>query len=268
MYSNPGTADGFIDPLLLNKQESSGPRLQHTTIDSDCRTARSFANESIPGQVLGNLAAWPAPHHRNPNTLTELTAGNARALDSVLDGGPGTQKAEPIRAAVGLEPVGGKPFHSRSSKHSKETAAQSTSSSLGVGLKTAESHAAVRKMTVKKRGRPRKTSTNDASNRGKSAIAADVRAQRIRDKNRAAADKCRLRRRLEEDGLRAKQECIQELHRNLTTSLSDLSEEVHVLRNMLLAHGTCDCSLIQDYLKRTASKWVQLKRSTALGVAA
>lgn len=267
MYSNSAIADGFIDPLLLNKQESWGATQQQTNINSDCSTARSPADETITGRILGDFAALPAPRLPNPNISTELTAGNAGALDGAIDGVPITRTAETNPATVEMGSVCDKALHSPSTHHPKVTAAHLASSSLGLGLKTTESHAAVRKRVVEKRGRPRKIPTNPASSTGKLAVLADVRAQRIRDKNRAAADKCRSRRRLEENQLKAKHECIQNLHRNLSASLSDISEEVHVLRNMLLAHDTCDCSLIQDYLKQAASKWVQVKRSTALRVA-
>lgn len=266
MNPNSSVVDGFIDPLLLEKQESLSPRQQHTNIDSDYS---SSANQTISGQIPENVAALSAVPLRSPNVSTELTAYNPRALDRAIEDGLVRQMAEPICAAVDLNSLGNKFLRSPASNHSRGTPAQSISSSMGDGLKTAGPNTAAPRMTIKKRGRPRKILTNATLSTKEPTVAADVRAQRIRDKNRAAADKCRSRRRLEEDRLRARHECIQKQHRNLSVSLSGLSEEVHVLRNMLLAHGTCDCWLIQDYLKRAASKWVtrQLKRSTALSVA-
>lgn len=55
-------------------------------------------------------------------------------------------------------------------------------------------------------------------------------------------------------------------HRRLLGTLSELMAETFVLKNMLMEHGSCDCRLIQDYLKESASEWVakKLKTSTSL----
>ncbi|UNI22309.1 hypothetical protein JDV02_008208 [Purpureocillium takamizusanense] len=134
--------------------------------------------------------------------------------------------------------------------------------------------------TVKKRGRPRKAqlavsaatvSKDDAGSITKSkprtsikseadaSGAEDPRALRVREKNRIAADKCRSRRRQEEDKLKSKHEDLEQEHRRLSGALSELMAETYVLKNMLMEHGNCDCRLIQDYLKESASEWVAKK---------
>ncbi|KAJ6438040.1 bZIP transcription factor domain-containing protein [Purpureocillium lavendulum] len=87
----------------------------------------------------------------------------------------------------------------------------------------------------------------------------DPKTMRVRRKNRIAADKCRSRRRLEEDALKSKHECLEKEYRGLSHAAVDLVAEIQVLKNMLLEHGNCDCHLIQDYLKEAASAWVTKK---------
>ena len=140
--------------------------------------------------------------------------------------------------------------------------------------------------TVKKRGRPRKTqpaasaatiSRVDAKTNTKSRRRTSTRSEpdasgsecqkalRVREKNRIAADKCRSRRRQEEDKLKSKHEDLEQEHCRLSGALSELMAETYVLKNMLMEHGSCDCRLIQDYLKESASEWVakKLKSSTS-----
>ncbi|PWI64261.1 hypothetical protein PCL_11335 [Purpureocillium lilacinum] len=132
--------------------------------------------------------------------------------------------------------------------------------------------------TVKKRGRPRKarpasttgaiykTDPSTGSKRwtstkseAEASGADDPRAVRVREKNRIAADKCRSRRRQEEDKIKSKHEDLEREHGRLSGALSELMAETYLLKNMLMEHGNCDCRLIQDFLKESASEWVAKK---------
>ncbi|KAL3965713.1 hypothetical protein ACCO45_000021 [Purpureocillium lilacinum] len=134
----------------------------------------------------------------------------------------------------------------------------------------------------KKRGRPRKTQAtasnanadggiNTWTSRQSSTRSAadasggeDPKAVRVREKNRIAADKCRSRRRQEEDKLKSRHDYLEQEHRRLLGALSELMAETFVLKNMLMEHGSCDCRLIQDYLKESASEWVAKKLKTSI----
>ena len=131
---------------------------------------------------------------------------------------------------------------------------------------------------VKKRGRPRKprsaaTVTGQAP--GDAAIKSGRRASikieamssdpedpkslRTREKNRIAADKCRSRRRQQEEKLKFRHDDLEQKHRSLLDAQSELMGEIYILKNMMMDHSSCDCRLIQDYLARSASEWVAKK---------
>lgn len=122
---------------------------------------------------------------------------------------------------------------------------------------------------IRKCGRPRKTrpgsqATNSGcptstKSHGNISDPNDLKALQARERNRIAADKCRSRRRQEEDKLKSKHNNLEQQHRKLSGALSDVMEEIYVLKNMLVQHGSCDCRLIQDYLKESASEWVAKK---------
>ncbi|GJN72476.1 hypothetical protein PLICBS_006549 [Purpureocillium lilacinum] len=142
--------------------------------------------------------------------------------------------------------------------------------------------------TIKKRGRPRKAhlaanaavvskSDAGAKSRRRTSTSSDAEASsadgpkalRVREKNRIAADKRRSRRRQEEDKLKSKHEDLEIQHRRLSAALSELMSETYLLKNMLMAHGSCDCRLIQDYLKESESalEWVAKKLGVSLSFA-
>ncbi|KAL3952846.1 hypothetical protein ACCO45_012789 [Purpureocillium lilacinum] len=159
----------------------------------------------------------------------------------------------------------------------------SIDSSLPEELALDKSHASdppsprTKPTSAKKRGRPRKTQaaastanvdgaintrTSRLTNARSVADASggeDPKTVRVREKNRIAADKCRSRRRQEEDKLKSCHEDLEQEHRRLSAALSELMAETFVLKNMLMEHGSCDCRLIQDYLKDSASEWVAKK---------
>ncbi|PWI65198.1 hypothetical protein PCL_07248 [Purpureocillium lilacinum] len=135
-----------------------------------------------------------------------------------------------------------------------------------------------KRTTIKKCGQPRKTQPAanaaaapkpdaGAKSRRRASTRNDVdasgeddpKALRVREKNRIAADKCRSRRRQEEDKLKSKHEDLEQEHRRLSEALSELVTEKLLLKNMLTTHSSCDCRLIQDYLKESASEWVAKK---------
>ncbi|GJN78646.1 hypothetical protein PLIIFM63780_002155 [Purpureocillium lilacinum] len=138
--------------------------------------------------------------------------------------------------------------------------------------------------TMKKRGRPRKArpaSTTTATSKAdpttgskrrtstkseaESSGGDDLSTVCAREKNRISADKCRSRRRKGEDKLRSKHEDLEQEHRRLSGALSELMAETYVLKNMLMGHGSCDCRLIQVYLKESASERIakRLKAPTS-----
>ncbi len=61
------------------------------------------------------------------------------------------------------------------------------------------------------------------------------------------------RRQVLEDKLSSKHESLEQEHRGISEALSELIAEACFLKNMFMAHGSCDCQLIQD---ESALDWV------------
>ncbi|KAH7009556.1 hypothetical protein EDB80DRAFT_713509 [Ilyonectria destructans] len=84
----------------------------------------------------------------------------------------------------------------------------------------------------------------------------DPHQQRILKRNRIAAMKCRLRQREEAFALASHKQAIEDQHRNLSSIWDQLTTEIYELKTQLLRHTHCNCTLIQKYISREATKSV------------
>lgn len=73
-----------------------------------------------------------------------------------------------------------------------------------------------------------------------------------RARNRVAANKCRLKTKAAVTRLEEEERAASERHAELSRAVAGLKDEVYVLRNQLLMHTDCDCTMIHKYLANTA----------------
>ncbi|PNP85339.1 hypothetical protein FNYG_01329 [Fusarium nygamai] len=84
----------------------------------------------------------------------------------------------------------------------------------------------------------------------------DPRRRRVLERNRIAANKCRLRKRDEALALASREETMEDQNRYLMTCLDSLTVEVYHLKTQLLRHTECNCVHIQNYIANEAPKCV------------
>ncbi|KAF4414669.1 hypothetical protein FACUT_14078 [Fusarium acutatum] len=82
------------------------------------------------------------------------------------------------------------------------------------------------------------------------------RRRQALERNRIAANKCRLRKRDEALALASREETMEDQHRYLMTCFDSLTVEVYHLKTQLLQHTECNCVLIQNYIANEAQKCV------------
>ncbi len=200
--------------------------------------------------------------------MADLDAGR-NAMDERSNNG--TQFSDLFRTQMDTSPMDRSSPSSNSSVLAQNGAIDATRPSEPLSPET-------KPTTINKRGRSRKTqpaavatavSQSDAGTKSRrrpgtrgdaeASGAEHAKTLRVREKNRIAAYKCRSRRRQEEGKLKSKHENLEQEHRRLSEAVSELMAETYLLKNMLMAHGSCDCRLIQDYLKESASDWVAKK---------
>jgi septin family protein len=81
--------------------------------------------------------------------------------------------------------------------------------------------------------------------------------KKVRERNKRAATKVRLKQRETEKSLASAEKELQEKNHSLTECVKELTHQVHDLKMQLLQHGTCDCTLIQEYIGNEANRYVQ-----------
>lgn len=85
----------------------------------------------------------------------------------------------------------------------------------------------------------------------------DVEKTRLRQRNREAASKCRVRKKQDIDKLQAEEAEAQAINKTLHGEVARLKEEVLTLKAMVLEHGACPCPYIQSYIQNAAVNVVQ-----------
>ncbi|KAF5559196.1 hypothetical protein FMEXI_69 [Fusarium mexicanum] len=81
--------------------------------------------------------------------------------------------------------------------------------------------------------------------------------KKVRERNKRAATKVRIKQREQEKNLESAEKKLQEANHRLTECVKELTHQVHDLKMQLLQHGTCDCALIQEYIGNEANRYVQ-----------
>jgi hypothetical protein len=82
----------------------------------------------------------------------------------------------------------------------------------------------------------------------------DDQRQKLLERNRVAASKCRQKKKKWVQDLEARSDQVHARNKELQQLVSQLREETIYLRNQLLAHGNCDCSIVQTYLRRSSAQ--------------
>ncbi|GBC07051.1 hypothetical protein RclHR1_07200009 [Rhizophagus clarus] len=72
---------------------------------------------------------------------------------------------------------------------------------------------------------------------------------RLLERNRIAAAKCRQKKKQAQESLQQQASDLTQKNTTMHTLVNDLREEALKLKNQLLAHSTCNCNVIQEYVR-------------------
>ncbi|KAF5559156.1 hypothetical protein FPHYL_7194 [Fusarium phyllophilum] len=104
----------------------------------------------------------------------------------------------------------------------------------------------------------REAETPPTINRRDTANKTDISyIKKVRERNKRAATKVRIKQREQEKNLESAEKSLQETNHRLTECVKELTHQVHDLKMQLLQHGTCNCTLIQEYIGNEANRYVQ-----------
>jgi hypothetical protein len=91
-------------------------------------------------------------------------------------------------------------------------------------------------------------------NKRKSSMTEDTedpeqKRRKFLERNRMAASKCRQKKKMWMQELEQRSEEVVQRNKALHTLVSQLKEEVLILKNQLLSHHNCNCNVIQQYVQ-------------------
>ncbi|KAK2053750.1 hypothetical protein LY76DRAFT_258860 [Colletotrichum caudatum] len=85
----------------------------------------------------------------------------------------------------------------------------------------------------------------------------DSKRNNILARNREAAYKCRQKKQKGIEKLQIYEAILEDISNSLNTEAAMLRDEILMLKHMVLQHGGCGCSFIDDYISGAAQKLVQ-----------
>ncbi|KAI8585163.1 hypothetical protein BDZ88DRAFT_433786 [Geranomyces variabilis] len=91
----------------------------------------------------------------------------------------------------------------------------------------------------------------------------DEKRKRFLERNRVAASKCRMKKKQWLQDLETKSAEIGQSNRQLQSIVTQLKEEVMVLKSQLLLHRNCTCNVIQQYISTSPQFSQQLQNSSS-----
>lgn len=80
---------------------------------------------------------------------------------------------------------------------------------------------------------------------------------KVEERNRTASNKFRRRKQEDEKKLESAEKTIEQINRDLSTCVTNLTLQVYNLKMKLLQHTDCDCALIQEYIANEAHRYIQ-----------
>ncbi|KZL84749.1 bzip transcription factor [Colletotrichum incanum] len=118
-----------------------------------------------------------------------------------------------------------------------------------------------------KKSTSRRTSTASASGAdehtdGRGGTINDKK-NRIRARNREAAYKCRQKKQKGIEELQTQEAMAENINKSLNNEAAQLRGEILMLKNMVLQHGGCGCSYIEEYISGAAQNLVQSSMAAA-----
>ncbi|SCO87709.1 uncharacterized protein FRV6_11836 [Fusarium oxysporum] len=219
----------FLDSSAADASNSQPEFNNVEDFSTDC--IYTLASTELTGSAFSQ--EYPAPQDTfkstNPEESPSDTDGQLYSLSILLD--KEKRKPDHIKDDV-----------AKSSKHNS--------------TKKGKANAAEKEVDVNKKER---SNINEATETSLSfpPLENDINTRKVKERNRRAANKVRVRKREEERSLESTFNDIEKINRNLSACVKDLNQQVHDLKTSLLQHVDCDCTLIQEYIAHEAHHYVQ-----------
>lgn len=258
---------GFFFPQL-NSPPEEAPEPSRLAFVAPSALSSAPAAPSFPAAASDSptsvFSAWQDPPASNPlSPPTSISSGVSPPIDPAIIGSPKPEaKAQPARAQPAETTEA--PTRRRGRPRLSETKPTTTKATTRAQKKKATTTAAA--AAARRSSDASSASSDDQQPRaasGRRGHPPDEKRDRVRARNREAAYKCRKKKQKGIAELQSQEAVVEGIHRNLTAEASMLRGEILMLKNMVLQHGGCGCSYIEEYISGAAQNLVQSSMAAA-----
>lgn len=277
--TTPSSQSAYVDPSTLNSVSEAAPSASTVGRQSSTPTQSSSGWQDSPmSNAAADSLSSPASSIISPPS-TSFVVQPAPPIDPRVLGG--LPKETIVVQPKGLTAVAeeapkrrrGRPRLSEGVTAQTTRAASPKTKATATTTTTATATTTTAKTNMaksRKNNAPRRTSTASAASgtAGETAdekpgAGANDKKNRIRARNREAAYKCRKKKQKGIAELQTQEAMIENVNRTLNSEAAMLRSEILMLKNMVLQHGGCGCSFIEEYISGAAQNLVQSSMAAA-----
>ncbi|OBR03212.1 BZIP transcription factor [Colletotrichum higginsianum IMI 349063] len=275
----------YVDPSTLNSVSEAAPSASAVGRQSSTPTQSSSGWQDSPmSNAAADSLSSPASSVISPHSTSFVVQPTPPIDPRVLGGLPKeTIVVQPKELTAVAEEEAPKRRRGRprlseavtaqtTRAASPKTKATATTTTTATTMTTTTTTAKTNMAKSRKNNAPRRTSTASAASgtagetadeRPGAGAGANDKKNRIRARNREAAYKCRKKKQKGIAELQTQEAMIENVNRTLNSEAAMLRSEILMLKNMVLQHGGCGCSFIEEYISGAAQNLVQSSMAAA-----
>ncbi|KAK2729240.1 transcription factor atf21 [Colletotrichum kahawae] len=245
------TPQFFVAPSALTSAPDAASIISDSTSSPSTRSSHVWQDSPAANSLLSPVSSVLSP----PNSSIK-----SPPVDPLIIKSEQETKPLPAEAIESPKRRRGRPRLTEPKARAADAPATTTSTT---GAKVQKKSAAARRAS---------TASASGADDAKATHTTEDKKNRIRARNREAAYKCRQKKQKGIEELQSQEVVAENVNKSLHAEASMLRSEILMLKNMVLQHGGCGCSFIEEYISGAAqnlvSSSVAANATTANGGAA
>ncbi|KAF5502135.1 Transcription factor atf1 [Colletotrichum aenigma] len=225
----------FVAPLALTSAPDAASIISDSTSSPSTRSSHVWQDSSATNSLLSPVSSVLSPPNSNIKSPP---------VDPLIISPEHETKPLPGEALDSPKRRRGRPRLAEPKTRAADAPATATSSTVA---KVQKKSAAARRAS---------TASASGADDAKAPKTTEDKKNRIRARNREAAYKCRQKKQKGIDELQSQEVVVENVNKSLHAEASLLRSEILMLKNMVLQHGGCGFSFIEEYISGAAQNLV------------
>ncbi|KAL0934602.1 transcription factor atf21 [Colletotrichum truncatum] len=237
-----GSQPAFVTPSALTSAPEAPPSI---ISDSSTQSSRGWQDSPASNSLSSPTSSIISPH---PSSVSP-------PVDPLILSPEQETKPQPAETTELPKRRRGRPRLSETNARATRAAPSTATAASSTGTKVQQRKAAA--------ARRASTASVSGADEFRGENGSDDKKNRIRARNREAAYKCRQKKQKGIEELQSQEAVAENINRSLTAEAAMLRGEILMLKNMVLQHGGCGCSYIEEYISGAAQNLVHSSMAAA-----